>query len=81
MLRLVAGAIIILGLAAPTAAQEKKPSASKTATKQRCEVQQEIGSRLGRKRVCMSEAEWRQMRADTRTEVEKILAQKPLKGD
>ncbi|HEY0445414.1 MAG TPA: hypothetical protein VGD19_03075 [Allosphingosinicella sp.] len=76
MLRILAAAAVVASLAAPASATEITNSRSKSAKKQRCETTTEIGSRLARKRICMSEAEWREMRAQTRTDVEKILAQK-----
>lgn len=76
MFRVVLAALAAASLAAPASAEEITNSRSKSAKKQRCETTTEIGSRLARKRVCMSEAEWREMRAQTRTDVEKILAQK-----
>lgn len=78
MVRFAVAAIVLCSLSLPAGAAEIINSRSKSAKTQRCETTHEIGSRLARKRICMSEAEWREMRAQTRTDVEKILAQKPF---
>jgi hypothetical protein len=37
-----------------------------------CRMQEEIGSRLDRKRVCMTAGQWRQYEADNKEKVERL---------
>ena len=42
-----------------------------------CKREKIIGSRLGSKRTCATEAEWAQMRADQRQATERVQANRP----
>ncbi len=82
MVKALVAALCAAALASPVAAESEASSErSKSDKKMRCESSADLGSRLSRKRVCMTEAEWREMRARTRTDLEKFLAQKPLDGN
>ena len=43
-----------------------------------CEKQQEIGSRIATKRVCMTRSEWGEQRRLDRQDVEKAQSQRPM---
>jgi hypothetical protein len=71
-------ASVLLLLAPPAFAQtETSNSRSKTFAKQRCMTHTEIGTRLAKKRTCMSEAEWREMQQRTNFEVSQVQGRKP----
>ncbi|MEO8547468.1 MAG: hypothetical protein ABI422_03780 [Sphingomicrobium sp.] len=80
------GAVLFAG-AAPIAAQTNAPEPPATATSKTpdpnqvvCEKQEVIGSRLGTKRVCMTRAQWADLRAQDRQEIEKIQIGRGMKG-
>ena len=73
----VAISAVVIGAAAISAAQTVAPPPAEQPPqadpKERiCETVTMIGSRLGKKRVCASRAEWQEMRLRDRQEVEKI---------
>lgn len=63
--------------AAALAQTEVTTNRSKSIKTQRCETQAEIGTRLAKKRICMSEAEWRELRQRTRTDLDQGVSQRP----
>lgn len=72
-------AVILIG-AAPALAQSQQQSASAPAPVHKpkdvkphliCEVQEEIGSRLGGTRVCHTAEEWAEIRGQTREDVQR----------
>lgn len=81
MLRFVALAAATLIVAAPALSQTAAPAAAPTAnakpTKDKliCETQQETGSRLDRKRVCHTAAEWQSIKSQSRDAIEKYQQQ------
>lgn len=77
MFRSVMSAIVLLAVAAPAAAETQISTKSKDLKKQRCVTHKEIGTRLAKKRVCMSEAKWREMQQETRRDLDQALGQKP----
>lgn len=66
---LCAPAVSAAQTAAPAPAQQPPQADPKERI---CETVTVIGSRLGKKRVCASRAEWQEMRLRDRQEVEKI---------
>lgn len=81
MFRIVAVCAIMLGSAAPAAAQA--PDAAKQTTakakdpaRKICQEFKETGSRLAGRRVCMTAADWAAQRQDHRDNVER--AQKSI---
>ena len=46
-----------------------------------CETQSEIGSRLSRRRICRTRAEWEAHRAETRKVTERVQYFKPTQGN
>ena len=76
MIRTLIAAVVIL--ASPALAEDTtvKPG-SKSFKKQRCVTATEIGTRLAKKRICMTEAEWRDMQQRTNTDMSQVQGQKP----
>ncbi len=77
MLRSVLSAVVLLAVAAPAMAETEVGTKSRSLKKQRCVTHKEIGTRLAKKRVCMSEAKWREMQQETRRDLDQALGQKP----
>jgi hypothetical protein len=77
MIKALISGLFALSLAAPAAAETEISTKSKDLKKQRCVTQKEIGTRLAKKRVCMSEAKWREMQQETRRDLDQALGQKP----
>jgi invasion protein IalB len=82
----ISGAVLFAG-AAPVAAQTSAlappaVAASKTADPNQvvCEKQEVTGSRLGTKRVCMTRAEWADLRSQDRQEIEKVQVRRGMNG-
>jgi hypothetical protein len=59
-----------LGMASAATAEDKKKEA-KDPNRIICEKQEELGSRLGSKRVCMTAAEWQQKRLNERQMIDR----------
>lgn len=66
-----------IALAAPAAAQTSAPAPAPSAqqkakdpTRMICEKQEELGSRLGGKKVCKTAAEWQEWRQQNRDQLE-----------
>ncbi|WP_141134018.1 hypothetical protein [Sphingopyxis indica] len=83
---------LIVGIAAltlvPVSAVAMEPAASDSAQKDDaskdgdqnrviCKREKIIGSRLGSKKTCATEAEWAQMRAEQRQATERVQANRP----
>ena len=77
MTRVLLSGVILLSLAAPATAETKIGTKSKSPNKQRCVTHHEIGTRLAKKRVCMSEAKWRAMETQNRIDIDQAVNQKP----
>ncbi len=78
MIKALVAALCVIGLAAPAAAETQTSSKRVKSDKvQRCVTHHEIGTRLAKKRVCMSEKEWRQLQQETRRDLDQTLGQKP----
>lgn len=81
---LVAASLIALG--APLAADEPAPAQTTEAKKKDngdrmiCRTQEEIGSRLRKKKICMTAAQWREQSFQTGQSIEKRTAQLPKPG-
>lgn len=85
-MRLVCSMVLVVGLAIPATAQGNRLSptpiaadGSATAAKDKkdklvCQTQEATGSRLGKKKVCRTAAEWAEINALDRRDVEKIQA-------
>ena len=82
--------VVFLAAAAPGAALAQTSPGTTTAVPAKvdpldriiCRTEEGLGSRLNRKRVCMSVRDWKDQADDTRKEVEKIqqLTQNPKSG-
>jgi hypothetical protein len=78
MLKQLFAVALVATLAAPVAAQvasiqSSRPVAKvKNPNKKICEDMGITGTRLGSKRVCMTEAEWAAQRQDHRNDIEKV---------
>ena len=66
---------------APNQGGAAKPEAERAPAEIVCETQSVVGSRLSKKRVCMTRAEWAQSRSDDRQAVEKVQIQRSMKGE
>ena len=82
MFKLAPVAIACIFAAAPVVAQSTNPpppapaqTAKPAKPKMICEREQEIGSRLGAKRICRTQEEWDALRADARSNVERAQQQ------
>jgi hypothetical protein len=75
--RLIALAVLLGGAAAVPASAEQKRSSGKTQdpNEMLCETQKEIGSRLAKKRVCMTRAQWAERRREDRDVIQKSQTQ------
>lgn len=76
MIRVLISGLVLLGLAAPAMAETTIGSKSKSPNKQRCVTHQEIGTRLAKRRVCMSEAKWRALETQNRIDIDQAVNQK-----
>lgn len=76
--RLTALAIAATIPAAATAAPPDQPALTADPNEKICETVTQIGSRLSRKRICATRAEWAQRRLQDRQDAEQI--QKSLTG-
>ena len=56
------------------------PSAGKDPNRMICEVAQTTGTRLGARKVCKTAAEWAQLKAETRANLEKVQQQATSTG-
>lgn len=65
---------LMVAIAAPAAAQEASSTAPKAKDPNRiiCEKEEEIGTRLGARKVCKTWLEWQQQRQEHREGTEKI---------
>lgn len=81
MTKLILFAAGCLIVAAPALSQNTGPapapakSSSPAKPKLICETEQDIGSRLGRKRVCHTAEQWQQMKAESRDAIDKYQQQ------
>jgi hypothetical protein len=66
---------LLITAEAPASAAAAAP-ADAPKSKLVCKVQEEIGSRLARKKVCMTQEEWQDLRRETRQVTEKIQTQR-----
>jgi hypothetical protein len=76
MIKILIGGLALLSLAAPAMAETEVGTKSKSLKKQRCVTHKEIGTRLAKKRVCMSEEKWRALQQETRRDLDQALGQK-----
>lgn len=63
---------------APAATNQK---ASANSNEVVCERQKITGSRLGSRRVCMTRAQWADLRLQDRQEIERVQVQRGMKSD
>lgn len=79
MLKFIPAVLACVIVASPAAAQTTDSAQGQNAqpakAKLICEKEQETGSRLGGRRVCHTQEEWDQIRAETRQNLEKIQQQ------
>jgi len=81
-------AVLLLGAAAPSFAQTQPAAAPTTTEKQAddlnklvCEKQESTGSRLAKKRICLTKAQWAERRLQDRQELERVQMQRGAKGE
>jgi invasion protein IalB len=65
--------------ASPAAGAAKKPARDMNEVV--CEREQVIGSRLGSKRVCMTRAEWADLRHQDRQELDRVQVKRTMDGN
>ena len=80
-----------LAISQPSIAQTAAPSQTQPSTTAQttgpdmnevvCERQEVTGSRLVRKKVCMTRAQWASLRLEDRQAVEKVQVQRGMKGE
>ena len=80
-----------LAISQPATAQTSAPSQTQPSTTAQtagpdmsevvCERQEVTGSRLARKKVCMTRAQWAALRLEDRQAVEKVQVQRGMKGE
>ena len=79
MTKLIPIAATCLIVAAPALSQNTTPAPAQNANpvkpKLICETEEDIGSRLGRKRVCHTAEQWQQIKAESRDAIEKYQQQ------
>lgn len=66
--------VAAFGVTSAAAAGEGKKADTKDPNRVICEKQEELGSRLGAKRVCMTAAEWQQKRLNDRQMIDRSQA-------
>ena len=83
MLRLLMiGAVAAAGLSTPAlAADPASGRAAKDPNEVVCEKQEVVGSRLATKRVCRTRAQWAELRAQDRQDLEKTQVQRGAKAE
>ena len=81
-------AALLLGAATPSFAQTQPAAAPATTEKQAddlnklvCEKQESTGSRLAKKRICLTKAQWAERRLQDRQELERVQMQRGSKGE
>jgi hypothetical protein len=70
----LAAAALAAALSFPAQAQQERPHDTDYSTKKICKVENQIGTRLGSKKICRTRAEWDQIRAHGRQVVERVQA-------
>ena len=76
MIKVLIGAIALSSLASAATAETKIGSGSRSPNKQRCVTHHEIGTRLAKRRVCMTEAKWRALETQNRIDIDQAVNQK-----
>ena len=67
-------ALVLAGTTAPAMAAGEENTETKKA-KQICKTYKETGSRLGGKRICMTEAQWEEHRQRTKADIDRAQTQ------
>jgi len=79
MTKLIPVAAACLIVASPALSQNTTPAPPQKANPAKpkliCETEEDIGSRLGHKRVCHTAEQWQQMKAESRDAIEKYQQQ------
>ena len=80
---LVAGATMIAAAAVAATAQTPAATAENNNTQEKvvCKSVSEIGSRLNRRRVCRTRAQWEELESQTRQTVERVQSTKTTSGN
>ena len=73
--RMALAALAAFALAAPASAKNESPTKEKDPNEMLCETQKEIGSRLAKKRTCMTRAQWAERRALDRQTIQRSQTQ------
>ena len=68
-------AVAMMAVSIPAAAADTTPSKAYDPNEKVCETVSQVGSRLSRKKVCATRAEWAAMRKDQKETVELIQRQ------
>lgn len=79
-------AALALGLSAPAFAQAPAAVPAPTTAAQNpneivCQKQEETGSRLAKKKICMTRAEWADRQLQDRQELERAQTRRGMKGE
>jgi len=81
-------AAFLVGAAAPSFAQTQSTPTPTATEKQAddlnklvCEKQESTGSRLAKKRICLTKAQWAERRLQDRQELERVQMQRGAKGE
>lgn len=69
-------AVAALGVASAASAAEEKKSTAKDPNRVICEKQDELGSRLSSKRICMTAEQWAQKRREERQMIDRAQVQR-----
>ena len=81
---LVFVATLVAGTAVATAAEPEATSAAKETAardKQICRTISEVGSRLSRRRICATKAQWDEMALQNRLTTDRIQSFRPTSGN
>ena len=78
----VLAALALPLMCAPAMASDPRPAPQKAHDPNEvvCEKQEVSGSRLQSRRVCMTRAQWADLRLQDRQEIEKVQVQRGMKG-
>ena len=78
---LLASAPVAAQAPAATAPAASNPKAADPNNQMVCEKQEVTGSRIGTRRVCMTRAQWADLRLQDRQEIERAQTRRGMKGE
>lgn len=77
----IAAALLLATAPAGAADTDGKPAAKAAKSRMICRTEQEIGSRLARKRICMTRAQREDLHQENRMSLDKATAIRPTSGN